>query len=201
MIPKVLLELIAKYNQSLIAIISQNQIYLFDGNQFYVIANGRAEYITNVSWFNGNLYALHEYPNKTLIYEKSKFVETNRIAFHEIIAHSKNFYVELQGRLLYKNGKMTALKRYYKDGRQILYYNNFIYYFSNFHNEKFDILSKIWSNFADPGFSIGDMKLLTNKFYCFDYHNLMIIYDPVLDTWSKKISISKNWVTPWLTSK
>ena len=67
-------------------------------------------------------------------------------------------------------------------------FHSYIYFFSktNSGNEKYDIKSETWSDFANQNKINGKFtpSLFNDKFYCIYGNNQMEIYDPILDQWN-----------------
>ncbi len=202
MIPKVLLELIDKYNEIGVFTIFNGKIYWFNGKRFEIWCDIPNVLLGNVNVCvqNGKLYI--QCPFTTYIYKNKQF----RLPVgNDILKNShpngkichfynlasikiKDCFFEYYDKFRkYEKGIWQILpKKPIASCHKIYYYKNELYCFSTRGNEKFNIITNKWSSFANNIVDANDVLFVNNTFYGVDNCKIIEIYNFEENKWGKK---------------
>ncbi len=201
--------MINKYNEKGVFALVHKEIYWFNGKQFIYWCD-KPVVCKYVFEQRGNLYISDGY-GTIFIYKNKEFQIAKLKNTHPIKTYSY-FYGENCIKTNFNNiecffetyewqGHQYNFRKWDKiNGYQILAtktqycgyimycYKNYIYYFSNYKNQKFNMITNEWSNFSnDQLFYPNEFPMvyaLNNKFYRINNNVTSIeIYDPEKDEW------------------
>ncbi len=204
MIPKVLLELIDKYNEIGVFTISDAKIYWFNGKRFEMWCDIPPQEAVNAFVYKRKLYIRYSF--ETYIYKNKQFrlpVGNDIIKNSHPYGFFSHFYnlgsikikncffaYEYNDFFKFDKGIWQMLpKKQIKCCYKIYYYKNELYCFSNWGNEKFNILTNEWSSIANNFYSFDDILFINNIFYSVRNCKLKEIYNFETNKWEKKYKI------------
>ncbi len=205
MLPKDIENIINEYNEIGIFIRYRGQLYWFNGKRFEFWCEHRAKYECFLT-YNNNLYyksykKIYVYKNK--IFKQIKipqqwnhplnvFRKRRKLINNNVYRYEESIYKMID---TYGNVIMTLPGR--DDpvfGFELLGYNDCIYSFGSWQNEKF--VNGKWNIIAQyPNHNNDyDVYLFKSKFYAFEQTSMnYYIYDPELDDWKLKIVIKNSF--------
>ena len=187
MISKNILSIVNKYNENGIYFLFHGFIWWFNGKRKEKWCHSEAE---EIYFYQGKLYDISDFFTTLNQILNIKYEQFSRVCYDQ------NGYFYGEGLLCpfgkcKKNGRVTILpqKVWLQSGFKMLYYDNFVYYFSNEHNEKFDIQKDIWFDFKNNinYWGISDVGLLNGLFYVLYENGKISIYNPKLNSWQNDI--------------
>ncbi len=189
---KNILDTINKYNEDGTIIQKNNKFYWFNGKRYeFWCMKPRDAY--HPIYYKQKLYIemhhqVHEYKNKRFIpiYNENLLLRSLLIYTDCCLYQENVYHFFTTGKLckIDKFGNWTQIDRIgtTKCYRNFLFgYENCIYVVNNIKNEKFNLITKSWSNFKNPPFLITNGCFWNNKFYILS--EKLNYYDPKIDEW------------------
>ena len=176
---KNILNLIQKYNEYGFFIKYKYDVYWCNAKRleyWYRLADRYTEIIT----WQGELYLKY----------KGYFYKNNLTSYCPFFQGINEKMVVIKTQQ-YKmvNGQINGIvKKSPNNGYKILAVGNEIYAFSAFRNEKFNVLTNTWSDFAD--IDTEDVFLYNDKIYGISY-NIIYFYNTIIDQWFPILTINK----------
>lgn len=196
MIPTVLLDLITKYQNIGIFVYDGNyNIYLFDGKtwQFWCVYSGF--YPKEILTYDNNICYIKNASGISYIYKNLKWQKAkNKNTMNIKINDKKEIEIAVFGEfILHEHNKESIRlprKRNINSGDTLLSDGKkYLFYFSAYDNEKFDLETFKWSNFANPPYRCQQYTKLffqfKDLFYMIYSDNECLEYNPITDTWKK----------------
>jgi len=185
MVSKNILSLVSKYNEKGVFIHIGYKVYWFNGKRVqYWCQCGR-----NIKTYKNELYC--QDTDQIFIYKTKKFIpiaDESLLYFLKYPMHTLDYYID-DYRDFQSNYHTTILKQktHKFAGIYMCCKNNFIYVFSTYYNEKYDIKLNSWSDFANT--KIDFVCEWNGTLYGFLINMRYKIYDFELDKWSDEIVI------------
>ena len=184
MISKNILSLVLKYNEDGVFIHLNYEVHWFNGKQIQYWCRSNREIFT----YKKDLYSRDS--DQRYIYKNSKFVPVEFLIKHRLFSLVNNITYHIGNDFVFQTNsdKILAQKKHKFAGFHMCYKNDFIYVFSSYENEKYDIKLNIWSEFSNMEI-IKFVCEFNGIIYGFLSLNRYKIYDDKLDKWSDDIVI------------
>ncbi len=191
MIPKVLLDLIDKYNEKGKFINFGTRIYWFNGKRFEFWAITPSNYIGRIFVISNELY--HTSFDEL---RKYKHYQWFLIPWSSICASYQSHYRVKTKNDIYIGNYIDCHVRNFKTNEKLIFKGNYYWHYmiafentlylfhSSGNNRKFDTITKKWIDFKSGPHYYRDIVIINNFFYCFN-ESKCFQYDPKTDQYSE----------------